>query len=218
MSPTTVVAIVPMKPLSQAKTRLSEDLSLGQRGSLTLNLFRRVVKTIAQTAADPLTRTPIEEVWVVGGDTMVRDAALSHGAQWLEDEASDLNGTMAMAFRWALESGRGALFLPADLPFLGTEDIQGIMSASGHLKSLVLSPADAEGGTNGILLPPGLPHPFTPMMGLNSFSRHLAQAGSLGLPVAIYYSLGLGFDLDTSEDLQTYERLEPGLLATLTHQ
>ena len=189
-----------------------------QRGALTLNLFRRVVKCIAQTAADPLKRTPIDEVWVVGGDDMVRAAAVFHGAQWLEDEGSDLNETMAIAFRRALGSGRGALFLPADLPFLGTEDVQGIVGASGHLKSLVLSPADAEGGTNGILLPPGLPHPFTPMMGLNSFSRHLAQAGSLGLPVAIYYSTGLGFDLDTSEDLQTYARMEPGLLATLTRE
>ena len=56
------------------------------------------------------------------------------------------------------------------------------------------------------------------MMGLNSFSRHLSQAGSLDLPVAIYYSTGLGFDLDTSQDLQTYARMEPGLLATLTRE
>ncbi len=33
--------------------------------------------------------------------------------------------------------------------------------------------------------------------------------------MAICYSPGLGFDLDTVDDLETYEQMEPGLLERL---
>ena len=38
------------------------------------------------------------------------------------------------------------------------------------------------------------------------------------MSVAICYSPGLGFDLDTTDDLETYEHMEPGLLDRLMPQ
>ena len=66
---------------------------------------------------------------------------------------------------------------------------------------------------NGILVPQGTF--FQPELGQRSFAKHLAQAARMEVSVAICYSPGLGFDLDTVDDLETYEQMEPGLLERL---
>ena len=210
------VAIVPIKPLSRAKSRLSGDLTPAQRATLSSNLLRRVLRAVL--ALDPGSpRNPtIDSVWVVGGDADVKRVATDEGALWYEEEGSDINDTLWQAFQRAFSSGRGALFLPSDLPFVKPKDIYGMVGASGHLKNITLAPARQGGGTNGILVPPGLPSPFRPLLGPDSYRRHLSQAMEAGLSVAICYSPGLAFDLDTFEDLQAYEYMEPGLLERLT--
>ena len=206
------VVIVPMKPLPQAKTRLSGELTLPQRMAISRNMLRRVLRAIFGTGVD----SPIEDVWVVGGDPEIRRVAQDERATWLEEEGPDINQTLWLAFNRALDSGRAALFLPGDLPFLKPRDVHGIVRASGRLKNVTLAPSRQGGGTNGILVVPGLSQPFRPLLGPDSFKRHLSQAASAGLSVAIYYSPGLAFDLDTYDDLRTYEYMEPGLLEELT--
>ena len=201
-----IVAIVPMKSLSAAKSRLSPDLSAEQRRVLGLNLLRRVLKAVADS--------PVEEVWVVGGDPDVVKVAQEEGARWQEEEGSDFNDTLWQTFQRAFQEGKAALYLPGDLPFLKSKDVHGIIGASGYLRNITLSPSRRDGGTNSILVTSGTP--FKPLLGPDSFRRHLAQAASLGLSVAIYYSPGLGFDLDTFDDLRSYEYIEPGLLEKLT--
>ena len=48
--PQNVIAIVPMKPLSQGKSRLAQSLTADQRADLVLGMLRRVV--LAIKAAD----------------------------------------------------------------------------------------------------------------------------------------------------------------------
>ena len=201
-----VVAIVPMKSLATAKSRLSVKLSARQRRALGLNLLRRVLRAVGDS--------PVDDVWVVGGDDDVAKVAQEEGAAWLEEEGSDLNETLWWAFNRAFQQGKAAFYLPGDLPFLKPEDVRGMVEASGRLRNVVLSPSRCQGGTNGILVARDML--FKPMLGPDSFRRHLAQTVSLKLPVAIYYSVGLGLDLDTLEDLRSCESLEPGLGGRLT--
>ena len=216
MKATGTIAIVPMKPFSLSKTRLSGELTLAQRMALSRNMLRQVLKAILAPHPGLPEDSRVGSVWVVGGDADVREVASEEGAVWLEDDGSDLNDTLERAFHRALESGRAALFIPGDLPFLGPRDVYDIIGASSHMQNITLAPASQDGGTNGILVPPGLPQPFHLMLGHNSFRSHLSQAASLGLPVAIYYSRGVALDLDTNEDLKAYECIEPGLLERLT--
>ena len=205
MSQSPVAVIIPMKPLDQAKTRLESRLSDPKRKSLTLNLLLHVLKTVNEARTTSLHRPIIEEAWVVGGDQTVREAAESEDALWMDDGGQGLNGALTLGFRTAAASDKAGLFLPADLPCLAVEDVYGMLEASGNLKNLVLAPARNDGGTNGILIPPQMTGPFTFKMGVSSFRLHLEQAGFLGIPVAIYYSLGLAFDLDTPADLEAAE-------------
>ena len=210
------VVIVPMKPLAQAKTRLSRELTPPQRVALGLNMLRRVLRAVVGLGAGLSGDSPVEEVWVVGGDPDISRVAWEEGATWYEEQGTDINESLWLAFQRAFDSGKAALFIPGDLPFLKPRDIYSIVGASGHLKNVALAPARQGGGTNGILVPPHLPQPFRPLLGPDSFKRHLAQAVSTGLSVVIYYSQGLACDLDTPRDLKAYEYMEPGLLAKLT--
>ena len=210
------VAIVPMKPLTEAKTRLSGDLTPAQRRAMSRNMLRRVLRALMEPVPGLSRDSAVSTTWVVGGDPDLSRVAQEEGALWLEEQGSDINETLWLTFQKAFETGNAALYLPGDLPFLKPRDIHGMVGASGHLKNVTLAPARQGGGTNGILVVPDLPSDFRPLLGPDSFKRHLAQAASNALSVAIYYSQGIACDLDSMDDLRTYEYMEPGLLAKLT--
>ena len=210
------IAVVPMKPLAQAKTRLSGKLTLSQRIALSRNLLRRVLRAVIGPGLGLAADSAVQSVWVVGGDSHVREVADHEGAAWCHDEGSDINETLRLAFHRANDAGKAALFLPGDLPFLKPRDVYGMVRSSARLKNVTLAPARRGGGTNGILVVPDLTREFHPLLGADSFKRHLSQAAVSGLSVAIYYSPGLAFDLDTLEDLEAYEYMEPGFLERMT--
>ena len=207
-----------MKPLQLGKSRLAENLTDSQRMTLSANLLRRVLNALREPIPGLSDASPIESTWVVGGDPAIQKVAEDCGASWYKDEGANINDTLNISFRRASDAGKAAMFLPGDLPFVKPRDIHSIVGASGHLKNVTLAPARQGGGTNGILVVPvpGLSDSFEALLGPNSFKRHLAQASSKSISVAIYYSPGLGFDLDTYDDLRAYEYMEPGLLSKLT--
>ena len=197
-----VVAVVPMKPLHQSKTRLAGVLSASERAALSLNMFGRVVA--AAYAA-------LGAVWVVGGDAVVRDTAERLGAVWHPDPGTGLNGSLRFALGRACEDGLALLYLPADLPFAAAADIEEVVRVSGGGGTLTLAPAQQDGGTNAMLVPPCAE--FAPLLGDRSFERHKRQAVRLGVPYAVCVNDGLGLDLDTPEDLALCDRVRPGFLA-----
>ena len=204
MSAEGIVAVVPMKPLSQSKTRLAGVLSQPERAELSLAMFSKVVAA-AQDA--------LGAVWVVGGDDAVRQTAERIGAVWHEDPANDLNESLTFALDNACKNEMSAIYLPADLPFIAAADIDKIVRASGKGETLTLSPARQDGGTNAMLIPKCLP--FPPLLGSDSFKRHERQAESLGIPYAVCLSEAIGLDLDTPDDLALCGKLEPGFVSTM---
>ena len=204
MNAHSIVAVVPMKPLNRSKTRLASVLSEQQRADLSLSMFSRVIA--AANAA-------LGIVWVVGGDDAVRHTAERLGALWREDPGRDLNDSLSIAFDEACKKGLSPIYLPADLPFVTAADIHRIVQASGNGKTLTLSPAQQDGGTNAMLIPQCLS--FPPLLGKDSFSLHKRQATSRGIPYAVCLSEGLGLDLDTPDDLALCDEIQPGFLATM---
>ena len=194
-----IVAIVPVKPLATAKSRLAPMLPLLERQALVLFCLYRVLQALQEAAA-------VNEWVVIGRDEAVQRLAREMGAGWIEDPGWDLNESIRQGFAWAFAHGAQAcLFLPADLPLLAAEAVDGLVERSDGLSHLVLSPAH-DGGTNAILAPQGVP--FQPRMGEGSFTRHLAEAQQRGAAVEVYASPGLALDIDTPHDLrQLQERL-----------
>ena len=203
---TNIIPIIPMKPLADCKTRLSRTLTAEERGDLVIGMLRRVLMAIRGAS--------IEVFWVVGGDWRIRNLTRNFDGIWLEDFGRNLNDTVDKSFDRATQRGFGSLYLPGDLPFIKSADITNMIRSTGHGRNIVLAPARRDSGTNGILIPPKLA--FKPELGNRSFTKHLGQAGKLGISVAICYSEGLGFDLDITEDLEFFQQREPGLLDRLT--
>lgn len=206
MSAGGIVAIVPMKPLQRAKTRLSDALTPSQRAAVSLGMLRRVVAA-AQTSS-------LSGVWVIGGDAVVRQAAERAGAKWRKDCGGNLNDSLTIAMRHAFKCGNAALYLPADLPFVTACDVNALLSASHNGAALAFAPAKRDGGTNAMLIPRN--SPFRPALGKRSFCRHKAQAQRLGIAFAVCESDGFGIDLDTPADLAVCAAAEPGFVDNLT--
>ena len=201
-----ITVIIPMKRLSDGKTRLSGALTPERRARLVLGMLRRVILAIQGSS--------IGQFWVVGGDERIRNLTMNMDGLWFEEMGRDLNDTLSKAFDRAFEHGNSALYVPGDLPFLKPADLHALMTATRRQNNITIAPARRDGGTNGLLVPKGIP--FRPQLGDRSFSKHLALAGELGVSVAMCYSSGLGFDLDIPEDLETYQHMEPGLLDRLS--
>ncbi len=200
-----IITIIPMKPLSESKSRLSKNFSREDREELALGMLRRVIGAVKAAS--------IGTFWVVGGDTRVRNATRNAGGLWLEEMGRNLNDTLGKAFEHAFARGSAAMYLASDLPFIKASDVHSVLQASRQQNNISLAPARRDGGTNAILVPKGIP--FLPELGGKSFVKHLSQAAKMGVSVAICYSPGLGFDLDTPDDLETYEHMEPGLMERL---
>ena len=201
-----ITALVPMKKLTDSKTRLAGVLSSDQRASLVLGMLGQVLTALRETG--------IDEVWVIGGDPQVRAVAEGLGAVWWDELGNDLNDTLRIGFEKVSEQGNSVLYVAGDLPFLKASDLHSIVTATRRQTHITLAPARRDGGTNGILVPYGIT--FTPDLGPRSFPRHLAKAAELGISAAFCYSQGLALDLDIPEDLDTYQHMNPELLARLT--
>ena len=201
-----LVAVIPMKPLSRSKTRLAPHMSEEQRSDLVVGMLRRVLGAIKGSS--------IEMFWVVGGDERIRNVARNFDGIWMEELGRNLNDTLGKAFDELAGRNAAALYLAGDLPFLKPSDLHSLLRSSRRNTNITLAPARRDGGTNAILVPPGIP--FRPELGPRSFSNHLSTAAAMEVSVAICYSPGLGFDLDITDDLETFQHMEPGLIDRLS--
>jgi len=201
---TAVTAVVPMKPLAESKTRLASALPPARRAALSLAMLRSVLRA--------LSRSRMARIVVVGGDWRVRDEARKMGAAWRPDEFGDLNAALAAAFRALRADNLPAAYIPADLPLLSSEDVDALLVESRYGDALTLCPA-LDGGTNAIVVPPSAV--FNPLLGVDSFRRHMRRARKLGLEPRVALIPGFERDLDTIEDLRICLRARPPCLEAL---
>jgi 2-phospho-L-lactate guanylyltransferase len=218
MHPTTVaadlthlVAIVPIRSLESAKSRLGGQLDAEERQDLVADLLDRTLRAAGAVDA-------IEAVVVVSPDPAVLRAASAAGATPVGQSGSGLNEGLRTAGRWATADGATALLLmPGDLPAISPETIGAIVEAAAASaepgRALVALVSDRHGrGTNVLLVSPPDAIPFA--FGPDSHAAHLAAARAAGA-VVVEIGSPLALDLDLPEDLILAEEL--GLLDPTSH-
>lgn len=186
-------AIVPIKDLDFAKTRLNRVLSLRDRRALMLDSLRRVL--------DALTNTPeIQATYVVTPDARAISVARACGATPLFDTAEGLNLSLDYAIAQVERRGPGAcLVVLGDLPLLEPSNITEMLALGDGYRGVVAAPDRDHDGTNALLLrPPGV---LRPMFGRRSFDRFRTEAESRDIPFTIYESAQTAFDVDEPDDL-----------------
>lgn len=199
-----VWAVVPIRGLATAKTRLGPELDPATRRMLVEAMLRR---TLAATRdAGSLAGTV-----VVTKDPDVAGFAHDHRAIGLVERLPGLNEAIEAAASLATARGATAvLVLPADLPAVSAAAIDAfVATAAAALESAALEPAVAGGlvalvtdrhgrGTNALLLSP--PSVVAPAFGEDSRAAHRRAAAAAG---AGFAEVGgpLALDVDTPADL-----------------
>ena len=198
----TIEAVVALKTLAQSKRRLSAVLSDEQRCDL--------VEAMAQDVLSCLMGHPeIETVHAVCGEGWVR-SDFPEGALVMWEEGEHRKGGLIAAYDMiaAKTAAEGLLFIHADLPFLGPEDISAMIAGSlDHYA--VLSPDLSETGTNAVLR---WRHQSLPLcFGEDSFARHQQAAEATETPCHVVLTTGVARDVDEPEDLNRLDANDPDL-------
>ena len=194
--------ILPVKSLTETKSRLSAILSPDERAELTLHLLERTLGLLALVPR-------LGETAVITQDPLVAKMATRLGCRTLaEPPGSGLNGAVTAGVSLAAQNGAShCLILPSDLPFLQADELAELVSLVETAvpdPTVILCSDRQQQGTNALVVPTGLRFRFA--YGRNSFHYHQQEAARLGLPCQIVQLPGLQFDLDTEEDFSLYTK------------
>ncbi len=193
MPPRALYAVVPVKMLVRAKTRLSPALSFAQR----LRLARRFLHdTLALLARYPGARRTI---------VVSADAAVLHLARRLnmlalpQTTRGGINRAVALGCALAKQRGAEAvLVIPTDLPHLSVEALKNFARPACR-PTIRLAPDRHDSGTNALYLQPV--QPGFARFGATSLRRHRDAAAATGAKVEIVRAPALAFDVDVPADL-----------------
>ncbi|MGQ9886968.1 MAG: 2-phospho-L-lactate guanylyltransferase [Aggregatilineales bacterium] len=199
-----VWAIIPVKPLNRAKSRLAGVLEPEQRRFLAETMLRHVLETVQSVPQ-------VMGTLVVSRDTKVLSIAREYDARTVQESGTpELNTALLRATRVVASWGCNAtLVLPADLPLIAPEDVKNIVNLGHSAMTVVISTDQIEDGTNALFMrPPGLiPYAFGP----GSYARHVQLAQEASAEVIVYRSDRLSLDIDLPADLNSYNHLVRGL-------
>jgi len=191
----TVFAIIPVKRLDNAKSRLSPLLTDDERKQFCLKMLEDVLKTVKSTKG-------IDQTVVVSNDPEVSHVAKNFDVAYIRERKTGLNEAVSEAVDWCV--GRKAtsiLVLPADIPLVAPADLNRML-ALGEKASMVISPSRSGKGTNALLLTP--PDACPTFYGSCSFQRHLEEASKRRISFRRFRSQRIALDIDTVEDLKDF--------------
>jgi 2-phospho-L-lactate guanylyltransferase len=194
-------AVIPVKPLSEAKSRLKPVMDGQSRSQLAARLLRRTLNVVAGESR-------VQRVVITSRDARALLVAKQLGALPLP-EAGGRGLNFALSQAAAVAAKRGAqslLIIASDLPLLSPEDLHLLFSAAED-SQVVVAPDRHDTGTNALFLRP--PERLQPAFGSGSYERHLKQARAAGIEPFVVRSLGLGFDLDVPSDYEDLQSLAP---------
>ncbi len=206
-----VALVVPVRGFDDAKSRLSVSLTPDQR------------RTLAQNCATGVLRRNVPCLkFVVCDDDEVETWARNCDAIPVRVESRGLNASLQEATRLIVEKYPSDMLMivHADLPLPNELDrviavLQSALdndsnadfninfndSLNNHGRVLI-NPDRHRDGTNVLALSQSLIGKWQFAYGENSFTYHQHEAHRLNCQVDIFESMYLGFDIDTSEDLQ----------------
>ena len=204
-------AIVPLRGLGSAKTRLGTALDAEERLELVIGMVSQTL--VATRDADSIAGTVL-----VTADVAAADLAQTFGARTLVQRLPGLNAALREARAEAVRAGATAtIVIPIDLPAIDASGLDGLLADIARASRRAGTGADARGGTGAVVAvvpdrhglgtnvlytsPPGA---IDPAFGEGSLAAHRAAAVAAG---AQMFEFGgpLVLDVDTGDDLLAAE-------------
>ena len=194
-----ITALVPLKDLVMAKTRLSGLLSPSERRALAQAMAEDVLSVLAA-------HQRIDRTVLVSDDPAAELLTAQYGMEaWSEASLGvrGLNNVLQIACGRVAESGGGVtLILHADLPLLDGSDIDNVLDEQSRTGGLVIGTDHDNAGSNLLAFDAAKPPRFK--FGVNSCPLHEADAVQRQVPVTVMRSVGISTDVDEVKDLRTY--------------
>ena len=186
------VAVVPVKGLGLAKSRLGGILTAEERALLVLDMLAHVLGALRHSGV-------VDEVAVISPSP--EELPLPEGVHALKQRKPGLNPALEQGRRWAVSREADAVLVAfADLPALTARDISRIAKLGKAEGTVVLAPDRHGTGTNLMLAHPPQMARFA--FGPGSFAAHSHLAEEAGARVKVYRAYGTGLDIDTLDDLE----------------
>ncbi len=191
------LALVPIKHLSQGKSRLLPRLERADLELLSLAMLSDIIEALGAA-------TRIDRVAVVTPDPSVARHAEAAGAIALLRDDPGLNPSIDNATRELAEPGEPVLVVLGDVAGALPEELDALflaLDAAPGGRGAVLA-ASRDGGTSALLRAPWdvIPSCFGP----NSASEHAARAAERGVACTTLSLESLAIDLDRAEDVEQF--------------
>lgn len=195
-------AIVPLKKdLDRAKQRLTNALSVDERGQLMLAMIRDVLTATTGTRG-------LTGVLLVSRAEIAEELAREFNVELYNEAAdADLSESVQAAggYLMANRGAKGTLILHGDVPLVTASDLDAVLES--HDQLTLVPDSDGE-GTNCIVSSP--PNLIRYRFGFKSFKPHVEAAYDIGITPRIVRNEQIGLDVDTPEDLaRVIERIGP---------
>ncbi len=178
-----MLAIVPVKGLDGAKTRLAPRLTADERAALVVDMLDTVLTACAEAGA-------IERTLLVTPDP----GLMREGVEILVDAGTGHSDAIALALADP-RGAEGALVVMGDCPLVTAESLDALAAAA---RPLALAPA-RDGGVNALAL--ARLNGFVPRFGV-PVATALAQARAAGLEPVVVDDPMLALDIDRPEDYE----------------
>ncbi len=191
------LAIIPIKHLSQGKSRLSSHLERAELEQLCLAMLKDILSALQQTPS-------IERVAVVTPDASVADCASEAGVIALLRDDPGLNESIDAATRELALPGEDTLVILGDVAGVQARELERLyqsLDPDNAGAQVVLAPS-RDGGTAALLRAPAdaIPSRFGPQ----SCRAHRDQAEQRGVSYREVKLASLWIDLDRPEDIDDF--------------
>jgi 2-phospho-L-lactate guanylyltransferase len=193
-------AVIPVKGLTESKTRLSAYLQGDKR--------RILVEALLDDVRSSIIRSKVYgTVMVISPDENVASRIRPPEVSFLKQTGIGLNRAVEQANRLAtLGHARSLTTVLADIPLVEPADFKELVSLGSLSRRVVMAPS-MKGGTNVMLTSPS--GVISPSYGRWSYSKHLRRAQVSGLSTYSLSNPRLSFDIDTMSDLVELRHRDP---------
>ena|SRR2546426_4905467 len=193
-------AVIPVKGLTESKTRLSTYLQGDKRRILVEALLDDVLSSTIRSRV-------YGTIMVISPDENVVSRIRPPEVSFLKQTGIGLNRAVEQANRLAtLGRATSLTTVLADIPLVEPSDFKELVSLGFPGRRVVMAPS-MKGGTNVMLTsPPGV---VAPGYGRWSYSKHLRRAQVTGLSAYSLSNPRLSFDIDTMSDLVELRHRDP---------
>ncbi len=181
----TIRALVPLKKLTSAKSRLAGAVAPEMRRRLVLHMAAHVIGVLRRT---------VDEIIMLAEDPVEEFAGLAQ----IRDVEAGLNANIMRAVR-LLPHAPGDLMIVIfpDLPLLAPADVTALIEACAE--GIAIATDHHGSGTNAIAM--AAPEHFQFCFGADSRTLHAAEAARRGVPAVVLVRDGLAYDVDDVHSL-----------------